>query len=72
MGKNQPVQAQPLVPQKTTDTADNYSAHKMHLFDQDKPFAHWVEEVLESENDPLLKAGIVQYRYSLFHEQESK
>jgi hypothetical protein len=72
MGKNQPVQARPLVPQKTTDTADNYSARKMHLFNQDEPFASWVEEVLESENDPSLKAGMIQYRYSLFHEQESE
>jgi hypothetical protein len=55
MGKNQPVQARPLVPQKTTDTTNNYSARKMRLFDQDKPFASWVEEVLESENNPSLK-----------------
>ena len=67
MGKDQPIQAQPLVPQKTTDTADNYSARKMRLFDQDKPFTSWVEEALESENNPSLKAGIVQYRYLLFH-----
>ncbi|KAF8466814.1 hypothetical protein DFH94DRAFT_698350 [Russula ochroleuca] len=72
MGKDQPVQARPLVPQKTTDATENYSARKMHLFDQDEPFASWVEEVLESENDPLLKAGIVQYCYSLFHERESE
>jgi hypothetical protein len=72
MGKDQPIQDRPLVPQKTTDTADNYSACKMCLFNQDKPFASWVEEVLESENNPLLKAGIVQYRYSLFHERESE
>jgi hypothetical protein len=72
MGKNQPVQARPLVPQKTTNTADNYSTCKMCLFDQDKPFASWVEEVLKSENDPLLKAGIVQYCYSLFHKRESE
>jgi hypothetical protein len=72
MGKDQPIQARPLVAQKTTDTANNYSACKMCLFDQDKPFTSWVEEALESENDPSLKAGIVQYRYSLFHEQESE
>jgi hypothetical protein len=67
MGKDQPVQARPLVPQKITDATKNYSACKMCLFNQDEPFASWVEEALKLENDPSLKAGIVQYRYLLFH-----
>jgi hypothetical protein len=72
MGKDHPIQARPLRPKRVCNNADVYSTHQMRLFDEEDPLVSWTNKAVETENEPLLKAGITQYCYFLFHKRESE
>jgi hypothetical protein len=72
LGKDYPIEARPLRPYKIADTNVTCTVTQMRMFDAEEPVAPWINEAIETEDDPSLQAGICQYRYFLSQERNSK
>jgi hypothetical protein len=72
LGKDYPIEARPLRPYKIADTDVTYTVTQMQMFDTEEPVTPRIDEAIETKDDPLLQAGICQYRYFLSQERNSE